>query len=113
MGAESGGVVAPKPAAPDGVSTERELQRFLSRYTPELRTLAEETLVKMRGRLPGAVQLVYDNYNALVVGFGPSEHASEAPFSIALYPKVVRLFFLNGAELPDPKHVLEGEGKYV
>jgi len=105
--------MASKSAAPDRVSAARQLDEFLSRYTPEIRALALATLAKMRERLPGAVQIVYDNYNALVVGFGPSERSSEAPFSIALYPKTVRLFFLSGAELPDPKKLLEGEGKYV
>lgn len=105
--------MASQSAAPDGVSAARQLDEFLSRYTPEIRALAEAALAKMRERVPGAVQIVYDNYNALVVGFGPSERASEAPFSIALYPKTVRLFFLRGAELPDPKKVLEGEGSRV
>ena len=105
--------MAPKPAAPDGVSAQRQLDEFLSRYTPEIRALAEGALAKMRARLPGAVQIVYDNYNALVVGFGPSERASEAAFSIVLYPKTVRLFFLRGVDLPDPKKLLEGEGSTV
>lgn len=105
--------MASKSAATDGLRAARQLDEFLSRYTPEVRALAEATLAAMRARLPGAVQIVYDNYNALVIGFGPSERASDAPFSIALYPKTVRLFFLSGAELPDPKKVLEGEGKVV
>lgn len=105
--------MAPEPAAPDGLSAQRQLDEFLSRYTPEIRSLAEAALAKMRARLPGAVQIVYDNYNALVVGFGPSERASEAAFSIALYPKTVRLFFLRGVDLPDPKKLLEGEGSVV
>jgi len=67
----------------------------------------------MRARLPGAVELVYDNYNALVIGFGPTERASDAVFSIALYPRWVNLFFLYGATLPDPHGVLKGSGKQV
>src|SRR5262245_51634148 len=68
----------------------------------------------MRARLPGAVELVYDNYNALAIGFGPSDRASEAIFSIALYPRWVSLFFLiDGARLPDPQNLLEGAGKRV
>lgn len=63
--------------------------------------------------MPGAVELVYDNYNALVVGFGPDERASDAPLSVALYPRRVNLFFLHGAELGDPDGVLEGSGKTV
>ena len=32
---------------------------------------------------------------------------------MAAYPKWVTLFFLNGADLPDPKGVLEGSGSRV
>jgi hypothetical protein len=48
-----------------------------------------------------------------VIGFGPSERASEAIFSIALYPRWVNLFFLQGATLPDPAGRLRGNGKIV
>jgi hypothetical protein len=105
--------MAPKPAAAHGVEAQRQLDAFLSRYTPEIRALGEAAIAKLRARLPGAVQIVYDNYNALVVGFGSSERASDAAFSIALYPKWVRLFFLDGVALPDPKKLLEGSGKAV
>jgi hypothetical protein len=90
-----------------------QLDAFLDKYSPTIATLARACLDKMRARLPGTVQLVYDNYNALVIGFGPSERASEAVFSIALYPRWVTLFFLQGAGLPDPKHLLKGSGKVV
>ena len=44
--------------------------------------------------------MVYDNYNALVVGFGPSERASEAVVSLAIFPKWVTLCFLqNGPRI--------------
>ncbi len=46
--------------------------------------------------------------------FGPSERASEAIFSIALFPRWVSLFFLqSGAKLPDPQKLLKGSGKRV
>lgn len=65
----------------------------------------------MRARLPGAQELVYDNYNALAIGFSPSERTSEAVFSIALFPRWVSLFFLqSGARLRDPAGLLEGSG---
>jgi hypothetical protein len=91
-------------------AAERELESFIDRYTPEIAALARACLKKMRAKLPGAVQLVYDNYNALVIGFGPSERASEAIFSVVLYPRWVTLFFLQGAGLPDPNEVLKGSG---
>jgi len=95
------------------VTPQRQLDAFLAKYSPEIRARGKASIAKMRKRLPGAVQLVYDNYNALVVGFGPSERASEAIFSIALYPRWVTLFFLRGAGLPDPQKVLRGGGKIV
>ena len=94
-------------------SPEAQLDTFLDKYTPAIAAQARAILARMRERLPGAVQIVYDNYNALAIGFGPSERASEAIFSIALYPRWVTLFFLQGVGLPDPAHLLKGSGKVV
>ncbi len=94
-------------------AAERELQGFIDKFTPEIAALARACLKKMRSQLPGAVQLVYDNYNALAIGFGPSERSSEAIFSIVLYPRWVTLFFLQGAGLLDPGKLLKGSGKVV
>jgi len=57
--------------------------------------------------------MVHDNYNALVVGFSPTELASDAPFSIALYPRWVTPFFLEGALLFDPDWFLKGSANRV
>jgi hypothetical protein len=92
---------------------ELELERFIDRYNPEIAALARAARAKMCKLLPHAVQLVYDNYNALVIGFGPTERASEAILSIALYPRWVNLFFLHGVDLPDPKGLLAGSGTQV
>jgi hypothetical protein len=89
------------------------LKDFLAKYTPQMAAHARAILEKMRLRLPGAVELVYDNYNALVIGFGPSERSSDTVFSIAIYPGRINLFFLRGARLPDPEHLLTGSGKWV
>jgi hypothetical protein len=94
-------------------TAEKQLARFLARYSPEIADTAGEVLRKMRAFLPGAIELVYDNYNALVIGFGPTERASDAPFSIALYPRWVTLFFLDGVKLKDPGKLLKGNGKIV
>jgi hypothetical protein len=69
---------------------------------------------EMQVRFPNAIQLVYDNYNFLVIGFGPTARASDAPFSLAAYARGVNLCFLHhGAELPDPGSLLRGSGKVV
>jgi hypothetical protein len=95
------------------MSAEKQLRAFMAKYTPEVVAVAEAALAKMRARLPSAVELVYDNYNALVVGFGPTERASDAIFSIALYPRWVNLYFLRGASLSDPEGRLQGGGSRV
>ena len=95
----------------DMASPETRLSAFIARYSPEVAATAHAALDAMRARLPGATQMVYDNYNALAIGFGPSERALEAIFSIALFPRWVSLFFLQGAALSDPRNVLKGSGK--
>jgi hypothetical protein len=94
-------------------SAEAQLDRFLDAFTPEIAALARVAMSKMRKRLPHSIELVYDNYNALACGFGPTEKTSEAIFSIAVYPRNVSLFFLQRAVLPDPKGLLQGEGNVV
>jgi hypothetical protein len=94
-------------------SAEKQLDRFLDAYTPEVAEIARKALMKLRKRLPFATEMVYDNYNALACGFGPSERVSDVVFSIAVYPKHVNFFFLQGATLPDPEGLLQGGGSRV
>ena len=90
-----------------------QLDTFIERYSAAVASDARHALAFMRARMPTATRLVYDNYNALVVGFGSGPKASEIIFSIALYPRYVTLFFARGVELPDPHGLLEGECKAV
>jgi hypothetical protein len=93
-------------------SPARQLATFIAKFEPANQRLIRAALRKVRARVPNAIQLVYDNYNALVIGFGPSERASEAIFSIAAYASGVGLCFLQGANpaLPDPEKLLQGSG---
>jgi hypothetical protein len=95
------------------ISPATQLKAFMSAYAPAIQTAARGALARLRAQLPGAVEIVYDNYNALVIGFGPTERAADAICSIALYPRWVTLFFLDGAALPDPRKILTGGGKIV
>lgn len=92
-------------------SPDRELAGFITKFSPDVAGLARAAIEKMRSRLPGALVLVYDEYNALAVDFSPTERTSDAIFSIAVSPRHVSLFFLKGATLPDPSGILEGKGK--
>jgi hypothetical protein len=70
-------------------------------------------LAKLRQLVPNAVEMVYDNYNALIVGFCPGMRPSEAILSIALMPRWITLCFLQGRGLPDPEKRLRGDGNIV
>ena|SRR5438105_2821045 len=103
----------PRATLPGAGSTAAQFSAMLARYSPPVAACARGVLARLRRQVPGAVELVYDNYNALVVGFGASERASEAVLSVALYPRWVTLFFLDGRALRDPGGLLEGDGKLV
>jgi hypothetical protein len=101
------------PKSTDAGSPKQQIDSFLAKYTPKMEKLARASLAKMRKRLPNAIEFVYDNYNALVFGFGPNERPSDAIFSIALFPNHAALCFLQGAKLPDPHKRLRGSGNVV
>jgi hypothetical protein len=95
------------------MTPKEELESFIKKYSPEVAAVARAALAKMRKLTPGGVELVYDNYNALAIGFGATERASDAILSIALYPRWVSLFLLHGAIVPDPTKRLRGCGSRV
>jgi hypothetical protein len=94
-------------------TAQQQLNAFLDKFTEDIAAAARASLRLIRKRLPGATEIVYDNYNALAIGFGPSEKTSHAIFSIAIYPRWISLFFLQGIGLPDPKKLLKGNGTKV
>jgi len=91
-------------------STARRLAGFIAKFDPAIAKLVRSARSALRRRLPTAVELVYDNYNALAIGWGPNERTSEAIISLAVYARGVNLYFIRGATLPDPRRRLEGEG---
>jgi 3-methyladenine DNA glycosylase Mpg len=95
------------------VAAIKELEAFIGEYDPQVAAQARAALRTLRRRLPGAFELVYNYSHALVIAFGASDKGHEAVFSIALYPKWITLYFLQGAKLLDPKELLEGSGKQV
>jgi hypothetical protein len=92
---------------------EAEFRSFLAKYTPEIARQMTAARRKLRSRIPRGFEFVYDNYNALVTGFGPAERPSSAMISLAAYPRWVTLFFLEGVALADPGGLLEGSGSRV
>jgi hypothetical protein len=100
-----------KLATPSAPSIEKQLSTFIAKFEPSDAKLIRACRAEMRKLLPRAIELVYDNYNFFVIGYGPTERSSEALFSIAAAANGVGLAFLKGASLPDPEKILLGSGK--
>jgi hypothetical protein len=94
-------------------SSAKQLAAFLARFNPPIAKLAKTARRKFRRQLPGAVEMVYDNYNALVIGFSPTERPSDAILSIVIFPKRVSVCFIQGRHLADPGGLLQGAGNQV
>jgi hypothetical protein len=94
-------------------TAQQQLDEFLDRFAPEIASQARSVLDRVRGFVPGAIELVYDNFHALVIGFGPTTRTGDAVLSVAVYPRWVTLFFMDGASLADPFQLLHGTGRAV
>lgn len=92
---------------------EKLLAGFIAKFTPQMAAQIRAARSKMRKRIPKAQELVYDNYNFFVIGYGPNERPRDAIFSLAAQAKGLSLCFLQGAGLPDPKGLLGGSGNVV
>ena len=81
-----------------------------ARFDPSIARLVRASRTALRKRFPTAVELVYDNYNALAIGFASSERPRDVIVSLAVYARGVNLYFMYGVALPDPHRLLLGSG---
>jgi len=100
---------APGKATPARTPSQ-QLTAFIGKFDPAIGRLVRAARAALQKRLPTANQLVYDNYNALAIGFSSTDRVSDVVVSLAVYPRVVNLYFMYGARLPDPHHELKGSG---
>lgn len=88
-----------------------QLAGFIDRFDPEVAKLIRSVRVALRKKFPTAIELVYDHYNILAIGFCASESASDCIVSLAANSDGVALSFYYGVKLPDPHKLLLGGGK--
>jgi hypothetical protein len=100
----------PKAAARTPEEAEAKLTSFIDKFEPKDRTLIRTMRRALRKRMPTANELVYDNYNFFVIGYGPNERPSDCIVSIAAGSSGVGLCFIRGASLRDPEKILLGSG---
>jgi hypothetical protein len=93
-----------------GASAAQQLAGFVRKFSDADQRLIRSVRRALRARFPTANELVYDNYNFFVIGYGPNERPSDAIISMTAQANRVGLCFIHGAKLPDPKKVLQGSG---
>jgi hypothetical protein len=103
-------MTARRQARTPGRDAEKQLEGFIAKFDPDDQRLIRAVRRALRKRLPGAHELVYDNYNFFVIGYSPTERPSDAILSLAARANGVGLCFIHGAKLPDPKKRLLGSG---
>jgi hypothetical protein len=97
-------------AATSSSSPAQRLEVLISRFEPAVGTVVRAARTKMRKRFPAALELVYDNYNALAIGYATSERKNDIFVSLAVYARGVNLYFMYGVALADPHRLLLGTG---
>ena len=93
--------------------TNAQLAAIIDARPPDMAKLTKAVLARVRERIPGSIEMVYDKKNALVIGFCSAERASNVINSIAVYSKWINLYFFEGDTLPDPEGLLQGTGSMV
>jgi hypothetical protein len=101
----------PPASAKSEKSPARELADFIAKFDPTVARLIRAARRALRRRLPTAIEQVYDNYSFLAIGYCATERTSDCIVSLAAAASGVSLSFYYGASLPDPDHVLLGNGK--
>jgi hypothetical protein len=102
-------MAAVKPVA--AVSPAKQVAGFIDKFEPALakRVRAARTVLRTR-YFPTANELVYDNYNALAIGYSSTDRVSDVVVSLAVFAKGVNLYFYYGKALDDPDKLLQGNG---
>src|SRR5262249_42941460 len=96
-------------------NAETQLASYFAKYEPAMVKLGKALRAKLRARLPGLFEIVYvyENQNALVIAYSPTENGYEGLCALSLYPDSAKLSFTQGPLLSnaDPKKLLQGRGK--
>jgi hypothetical protein len=101
-------------ATPSAVlSPAKQVAGFIAKFDPGIQRLIRSCRAAMRRRMPAANELVYDNFNFLVIGYSSTDRSSDCIVSLASDRHGVTLFFYYGARLPDPARILQGGGNQV
>jgi hypothetical protein len=90
-----------------------DLLKFLKPFDKEVQEIALKLREFVLDIFPDTNELIYDNYNALAIGYSLSDKQKEMFCHIAVYSKYVNIGFDRGVDLDDPKQILKGTGNRI
>ncbi len=90
----------------------KDLVRFLKPFPKEIRERALWLREFVWDLYPKSNELIYDNYNAVAVGWSPTDRVGHTFCSIAVGRSShnVHFGFYWGSQIADPRKILLGEG---
>jgi len=95
------------------LAPEVELQAYIDRLDPKNQKLMRSVRAALRKRFPTAHELAYDYSSHVVIAYSSTDRAVDAILAIDGRDDGVRLYFMHGPQLPDPKGLLLGKGSQV
>jgi hypothetical protein len=87
--------------------SETAVEEYLSNLAPDLQAITRELCAVARQNMNGAHEFIYHD----AVGYSVTESPFDRICYIAPQKGYVNFGFFFGADLPDPQHLLVGEGK--
>ena len=91
----------------------KDLVRFLQPFDRSIQKLALAVRRLVLEELAPCHESIYDAYNAVTSGYGPTGRLRDNVCHVAVYARHVNLGFHRGAEMADPDRLLQGAGKQI
>jgi len=90
----------------------KDLQKFLKPFEDNIKELALWLREFVWDLYPNTNELIYDNYNALAIGWSLTDRLGHTFCSVAVYRsgKSLHFGFYWGSQIADPKKILLGQG---
>ena len=91
------------------MSESGDIESFLASYPPEVQALTQATRSMLLRLLPGITETLDQTARLFGYSYGPGYKGVVC--TLILSQTGVRIGIVRGAELPDPRHLMEGSGK--
>ena len=88
----------------------KDLAKFLEPYPDNIKEITFWLREIVWDLFPDCNELIYDNYNAVALGWSPTEKAGDVFCSIAVYSNHINFGLNRGSEIPNSEKILNGTG---